>query len=302
MTISSITVFCSASSREMLRVCSLLVPSLSRQNFFENIDLYLVNYAGVGKLEFSSEFVCISPKLTIRELTPGKALGFGEAHNFAFESVRPEGYFLIINPDVYLHEECISRLIETMESSNGQAGIVEARQLPFEHPKEYDRETNETPWASGFGMLVRSEFFNSVGGFDPNFWMYCEDVDLSWRAWLSGYKVLYAPQAVGYHFTGGHFEYHSSRFYIENFWSARNFLYLSYKYWGDLGLNRAKKMLNETGYPEKMKQDIRDSALYSIKEKRTDLETFRGLYSKKIEEMRECIRIEGFNLYHKNQI
>ncbi len=35
--------------------------------------------------------------------------------------------------------------------------------------------------------------------FDPSFFMYCEDVDLNWRAGLSGYETAFAPDAVVYH-------------------------------------------------------------------------------------------------------
>jgi GT2 family glycosyltransferase len=52
-------------------------------------------------------------------------------------------------------------------------------------------------------MMVRKTEFLSLGGFDPLYFMYFEDVDLCWRYWLSGYKVLYVPQSVVYHRFGG---------------------------------------------------------------------------------------------------
>jgi len=52
-------------------------------------------------------------------------------------------------------------------------------------------------------MMVRKEEFLSLGGFDPLYFMYFEDVDLCWRYWLWGYKVLYVPQSVVYHRFGG---------------------------------------------------------------------------------------------------
>ena len=38
-----------------------------------------------------------------------------------------------------------------------------------------------------------------IGFFDPDFGSYCEDVDLSWRAQLAGYRCVYVPSAVLYH-------------------------------------------------------------------------------------------------------
>ncbi len=41
-----------------------------------------------------------------------------------------------------------------------------------------------------------------IGLFDPYYYGYCEDLDLSWRAWLFGYKVIYAPKSFIYHKIG----------------------------------------------------------------------------------------------------
>ncbi|MFN8094406.1 MAG: glycosyltransferase [Vicinamibacteria bacterium] len=64
------------------------------------------------------------------------------------------------------------------------------------------RETaagGEIPFACGAAMLVRRDVFLALGGFDPAFFAYYEDVDLGWRLWLSGHRVLYAPAAVARH-------------------------------------------------------------------------------------------------------
>ena len=47
--------------------------------------------------------------------------------------------------------------------------------------------------------MVKKEVFNKVGGFDESFGILGEETDLSWRIWLSGKYVLYAPGATGYH-------------------------------------------------------------------------------------------------------
>jgi GT2 family glycosyltransferase/glycosyltransferase involved in cell wall biosynthesis len=51
----------------------------------------------------------------------------------------------------------------------------------------------------GGAMMVRRELFLEVGGFDEDYVAYYEDVDLGWRLWIYGHKVLFAPQAVVYH-------------------------------------------------------------------------------------------------------
>jgi GT2 family glycosyltransferase len=55
----------------------------------------------------------------------------------------------------------------------------------------------------GAAMMVRKAEFLSLGGFDPPYFMYFEDVDLCWRYWLRGYSVAYVPSSVVYHKFGG---------------------------------------------------------------------------------------------------
>ncbi|MGI8586980.1 MAG: glycosyltransferase family 2 protein [Chloroflexia bacterium] len=58
-------------------------------------------------------------------------------------------------------------------------------------------------FASGGAMLIRRDVFREVGGFDTSFFIYFEDVDLGWRLWVLGYRVVFAPGAVVYHKEGG---------------------------------------------------------------------------------------------------
>ncbi len=286
-----ITVFCSVSADEIENVRTWLIPSLNRQKNINEINLYFINYTGNGIIWDGDTRI---GKVVIKEISDEKQMGFGESHNFAFEKIKPTDQFIIINPDVSLHEGCFDALGECYDKSEN-VGVVEACQVPFEHPKGYDKKTNETVWASGFLLFVNSDFFKKVGGFDPSFWMYCEDVDLSWRSWLTGYKVLYCPDAGAYHFTGGHFDYRDDRFYLEQYWSARNFLVLAYKYFGQAGLNKARRYLNASHYPKEFKQSILN-AFDAI-----DTQSYEKFYKEnkdKISEFDKKIKITGFNQYH----
>jgi len=57
-------------------------------------------------------------------------------------------------------------------------------------------------FASGGAMLIHRRTFLDVGGFDPHFFAYFEDVDLGWRLWALGHPVVYAPAAVVRHIGG----------------------------------------------------------------------------------------------------
>ncbi len=52
---------------------------------------------------------------------------------------------------------------------------------------------------SGAAFAVRRDVWEALGGMDETFFLYVEDTDLSWRAWLAGYRCRYVPEPVVYH-------------------------------------------------------------------------------------------------------
>lgn len=53
--------------------------------------------------------------------------------------------------------------------------------------------------AKSAASVIRSGLFKDIGGFDDDYYMYLEETDLSFRVWLSGFRVVFAPNAVVYH-------------------------------------------------------------------------------------------------------
>lgn len=129
-------------------------------------------------------------------------LGFGSAHNRlmreAFRS-RDARFYVCLNPDAVLHPNCL-RELTAVASKGPRAGLVEARLFPEEHGKPYDPVSYETPWCTGCVLLVTRPLFDATGGFDEQIFMYCEDVDLSWRARASGFSTRVAPAALAHHY------------------------------------------------------------------------------------------------------
>ena len=125
--------------------------------------------------------------------------GYGKGQNILSQSATSD-YLFIINPDIIVCPRMFSGMLEPFLASDSQVGIVEARQTPLEHPKEYDRKTLETEWITGACFMIPTSVFCEIGGFDSeSFFLYCEDVDISWRVRLLGKKLIYRPDCVGFH-------------------------------------------------------------------------------------------------------
>jgi len=128
-------------------------------------------------------------------------VGFGAGHNRIMRTAFSEGvadYYLAINPDGALEPGAIKALLMMAQASSRRA-LIEAIQFPTEHPKNYNPVEFDTPWASGACLLIPRLIYDEVGGFDESFFMYCEDVDLSWRAYAAGFKVKICPRALFFH-------------------------------------------------------------------------------------------------------
>ena len=82
-----------------------------------------------------------------------------------------------------------------------------------------------TGFGCGAGVLVNKELFQYVGGFDEDYFASCEENDLGWKLWLSGYKVLYVPTAVMYHKESGTFGSRSTFESTKVYFITRNRLY-----------------------------------------------------------------------------
>jgi N-acetylglucosaminyl-diphospho-decaprenol L-rhamnosyltransferase len=172
----------------------------------------------------------------VRLLPTGGNIGYGAAANAGVADVH-EGWALVANPDIRFEDGAVDELL-TVAARWPRAATVgpairtpagelypSARELPSlstgighavfgwiwpSNPwtAAYRRE-RDTPrerpagWLSGSCFLVDLEAFHSVGGFDPAYFMYFEDVDLAERLGRRGWLHIYAPTAVVVH-EGGH--------------------------------------------------------------------------------------------------
>lgn len=132
-------------------------------------------------------------------------LGSARGHNTLMNHAKGDlakkgkgGYLAIMNPDVKLSGDTLLHMLLTLLRPN--VGIVEARQLPIEHPKHYDEQTGVTSWVSTALAMTTTQIFWKIGGFDADsFFLYCDDVDFSWRIRELGHLAVFQPAATVFH-------------------------------------------------------------------------------------------------------
>ena len=123
--------------------------------------------------------------------------GSARGHNSLLQALDSD-FVLIMNPDIVVAPNTLHELKKPFARAG--VGMVEARQLPVEHPKEYHPVTGETSWAATACTLIPRAVAEQLGGFDSDhFFLYCDDVDFSWRVRLAGLKVIYQPSAAVFH-------------------------------------------------------------------------------------------------------
>lgn len=168
-----------------------------------NLDLSIeLHYGDAGPQQtYSTEEIKtlneIFPNIKIFYTYFNENTGSAKGHNILAKNSTAD-YLLIMNPDVKLSPHFFYYILSPF--SNQQVGMVEARQTPVEHQKEYNTKTLETEWATTACAAIRRGLFEQLNGFDSDtFFLYCDDLDFSWRLRLKGYIIIYQPLAPVYH-------------------------------------------------------------------------------------------------------
>lgn len=149
------------------------------------------------------------PKL--RLIAHKKNLGFGRNTNDAVSKAKGE-LIVMLNNDIYPHKNYIKNSLAHFSDSNvygvGFSELGNENWARFywsggylQHEPGLDvKKTHITGWLSGGGSIVRKDLFQKLGGFDSVYEpFYCEDLDLGYRAWKSGYTLLWEPKCVVEH-------------------------------------------------------------------------------------------------------
>jgi len=159
----------------------------------------------------------VLPDAYVRRL--GTNPGYGAATNRALRIVQGASHLVLCHDDVAPEPDAIRQMVAEAFRSN--AGMVTPKLVDWSNPRQLlqmggtvdmtgafvagvDRNdldqgqhdmASEVFVANGGFVLVRSDLFAALGGFDPAMVLYGEDVDLSWRAQIAGARIVTAPKA-----------------------------------------------------------------------------------------------------------
>lgn len=221
---------CSWNTEDDLRLC---LASLERERVLVNFEVLVVdNNSADGSPDMvAREF----PWVELHRMP--RNLGFTGGNNHAL-SHRRAAAAMLLNSDTIVHDGAIAKLVGFAEA-HPEVGVIGPRLLNsdgslqlscrrFPNPiaalfrntplgrlfpknrftrdylmQDFDHsETREVDWVSGAALYASGEMISRVGPLDPEYFMFCEDVDWCFQTWKLGLKVVYLPDAVITHAIG----------------------------------------------------------------------------------------------------
>ena len=130
-------------------------------------------------------------------------LGFAKANNIGVENALGE-YVLILNPDTIIPEDIVQKLIDFHQSKE-KIGFVGVRLIDTNGNFHPESKRNIPTAKNSFSKLFKfttKHIYQELGGFDKQYFMYGEDIDLSYSAELAGYKNYYKGDITVLHYKG----------------------------------------------------------------------------------------------------
>jgi GT2 family glycosyltransferase len=158
--------------------------------------------------------------------------GFAQGYNEALKRLQ-EPYLALVNSDIEVTENWLAPIEKLLinqpevaiiqpkildykdkikfEYAGAAGGFIDRLGYPFCRGRLFNTlETNEEQyndtlpifWASGACFFIRSAVFESLQGFDEDFFAHQEEIDLCWRAKNLGHEIVYCPDSIVYHLGG----------------------------------------------------------------------------------------------------
>lgn len=197
--------------------------SLCQQTILDRIEIVMVDNCSVdGSPELLTKEISTFPHGAF--VPTGGDHGYGVGCNRGAAKARGK-YLFFVNPDIWFEPDCLQQLVQYAEHST--ARIFTLTELPYNSGPvkgvPYGRgaagfdifgcllghDSNEKVqpiFAVGSFYFIRKDLFNELGGFDREFFLYNEEMDLSWRALITGENIESIPLARLHHASVGNID------------------------------------------------------------------------------------------------
>jgi GT2 family glycosyltransferase len=182
---------------------------------FKNKEVILVdNNSSDGSVDFvRKEF----PKVKI--IKNRENFGFGRGITFGIKKSKGE-YVAVLNNDIILKKNWVREMMRPLSQKEvimvaSNILFLKKKNLTnfgggnvtfygYGYPKNFNKrriigKPVDTSYVPGGAMMMKKKIFERIGGFDKKFFLYLEDVDVSIRSRIFGWKVLFVPNAIMYH-------------------------------------------------------------------------------------------------------
>lgn len=209
----------------------------------EDVEVVLIDNGSTDEsIDYVTEW---HPEVKIVPLS--KNYGYAEGYNKGIESLNAE-YIALLNSDVMVESAWLDPIIAFMsenkdvvamqpkilsleqkdkfEYAGASGGYMDLLSYPFCRGRIFDtieedngqyNDIREVFWTSGAAMVVRTDVFKALGGFDSDYFAHQEEIDFCWRAKRAGYKCMVHGGVQIYHLGGGTLDYESPKKTFLNF-------------------------------------------------------------------------------------
>ncbi len=189
-----------------------------RKLTYQNFETIVVDNGSTD----NSEKVVEKKYPEVKLVKASKNLGFSGGNNFAFKQAKGQ-YVVLLNGDTEVEPDWLSNLVAFAEKTP-DGGVFASKVMFFDNKNvfnsagglcdlygfsplrgtfdkdigQYDK-SDMVFYAHGAAMMVKKALIDKIGFLDEDYFIYHEELDFCWRAWLSGSKVYYVPTAIAYH-------------------------------------------------------------------------------------------------------
>ena len=188
---------------------------------YPNFEIILVDNASTdNSIKIIEETFGCSPLLRI--VKNNANLGFAAGNNVGVSHSKGK-YILFLNNDTLVEPDWLIELVKVMENQ-ATIGAAQSKLISLADKRTIDsagdfldyyglsirrgswgddegqyNQIDEIFSARGAALIVKSQILAEIGGFDPDFFLCYEDIDLCWRIKLNGYKIMFVPKSRVYH-------------------------------------------------------------------------------------------------------